>query len=157
MSFRVSCFAQRKTTGFWFLFAAAILNILKLDQEHRLISYKDTKMSSSNKIYLERDYAASVYLSEAPPLLGFCVGWSRNVVVSESGQMQNVKLLQNMVTIRNEHPPPLPSHTFSVYTVLWHKEWGRREESWTRERLEGQQFTKLGWKYQHDWLFLQSI
>ncbi len=28
---------------------------------------------------------------------------------------------------------------------------------WTREKVRGQQFTKLGRKYQHDWLYLQSI
>jgi hypothetical protein len=27
------------------------------------------------KIGLERDLAAGVYLYEAPPLLGFCLGW----------------------------------------------------------------------------------
>ncbi len=27
------------------------------------------------KIDLKRDLAAGIYLSEAPPLLGFCLGW----------------------------------------------------------------------------------
>jgi hypothetical protein len=31
------------------------------------------------------------------PLLGFYLGWSNNLVVSESGQIQSVKLLQNIV------------------------------------------------------------
>jgi hypothetical protein len=35
---------------------------------------------------------ANVYLSEAPPLLGFCLGCSSNFVGSESGQIQSVKL-----------------------------------------------------------------
>jgi hypothetical protein len=44
-------------------------------------------MSSSKKIDLQRP----------PPLLGFCLGRSSNFVGSESGQIQSVKLLQNMV------------------------------------------------------------
>ncbi len=47
-------------------------------------------------------------------------------------------------------------HTVYVYTVyLSHKEGGGRFEP--EKRLEEQQFTKLGRKYQHDWLYLQSI
>ncbi len=34
-----------------------------------------------------------IYL-RPPPLLGFCLGWSCNIVGPESGQKQNVKLLQ---------------------------------------------------------------
>ncbi len=43
------------------------------------------------QIDLERDFAAGVYLSEAPlppPLLSFFLGWSSNFVGSESGQKQ---------------------------------------------------------------------
>jgi hypothetical protein len=29
------------------------------------------------------DFAAGVYLYEAPPILGFCLGWSSNFVGSE--------------------------------------------------------------------------
>jgi hypothetical protein len=75
-------------------------------------------MSSSNKIYLQRDFAACVYLSELLPLLGFCLRWSSNFVGSESGQIQSVKLMQNMVSNTTKKPPPPPSHTLSVYTVL---------------------------------------
>ncbi len=40
-----------------------------------------------------------VFITLRPlPLLGFCLGWSRNLVGSESGQKQSVKLLQNMVS-----------------------------------------------------------
>ncbi len=52
-----------------------------------------------------------------PPLLSFCLEWSSNFVGSESGQIQNVKLLQYMVSQQDSTPPP-PSHTLSVYTVL---------------------------------------
>jgi hypothetical protein len=53
--------------------------------------------------------------------------------------------------------PPL--HTVYVYTVLYtysRMEGGGRGKSEQR-RLKEQQFTKLGRKYQHDWLSLQSI
>ncbi len=53
-----------------------------------------------------------------PPLLGYSLGWSSNVVGSELGQIPSVKLLQNMVSNRNQHPPPPPSHSLSVYPVL---------------------------------------
>jgi hypothetical protein len=54
------------------------------------------------------------------------------------------------------HIPSL-THVY-VYTVYLFTqgrgEGGRVETEW---RLEGQQFTNLGQKYQHDWLYLQSI
>jgi hypothetical protein len=67
------------------------------------------------------DLAAGVYLSEPPPLLGFCLGWSSNFVGSVSGQIQSVELLQNMVSNRAQHPPPPPpSHTLSgYYSILY--------------------------------------
>jgi hypothetical protein len=48
--------------------------------------------------------------------------------------------------LKTPHPPP--SHTLSVYTVLFDSGMGERIEP--ERRLEGQQFTKLGLKYQHD-------
>jgi hypothetical protein len=63
-------------------------------------------------------FAAGVYPSAAPLLLGFCLGWCNNFVGSESSQIQSVKLLQNMVSNRTQHSSPYPSHTLSVYTVL---------------------------------------
>jgi hypothetical protein len=57
------------------------------------------------------------------------------------------------------HTPP-PLHTVSVYTlysILNHTGNGGRGESEPEKRLEGQQFAKLGRKYQHDWLYIQSI
>jgi hypothetical protein len=72
--------------------------------------------------------SAGVCLSDAPPLLGFCLGWSNNFVVSESGQILSVKLLQNTVSNRTQHPPtPLPNHTLSIYTVLLQREGGGGE------------------------------
>ncbi len=89
-----------------------------------------------------------------PPLLGFCLGWCSNFVGSESGQIQSVKLLQNMVRVSNRTPPP-PLHTVYVYTVYLFTRGGGRVEP--ERRLEGQQVTKLGRKYQHYWMYLQSI
>jgi hypothetical protein len=51
-------------------------------------------------------------------LLGFCFGWSCNFVGLESGQIQSVKFLQNMVSNRTQNLPPPPSHTLSVNIVL---------------------------------------
>jgi hypothetical protein len=38
-----------------------------------------------------------------PPLLDCCLGWSSNFVGSESGQIQSVKLLLNMVSNRTPY------------------------------------------------------
>jgi hypothetical protein len=64
---------------------------------------------------MQRDFAAGVYLSEAPssPRFSF-LGCFSNFVGSESGLIQNVKLLQNMVFNRTQRPTPPPSHTLSV-------------------------------------------
>jgi hypothetical protein len=57
---------------------------------------------------------------------------------------------------QNPIPPPPPP--FTLYTCIQytysHREGGRVEPE---RRGEGQQFTKLGGKYQHDYLYLQSI
>ncbi len=74
-----------------------------------------------------------------PPLLGLCLGWSSNLVGSESGQIQSVKLMQNMVSNRTQHPPPPPSHTLFVWK-------GEGAESWTREKVRGTTVLKAGSK-----------
>jgi hypothetical protein len=73
---------------------------------------------SSPKNDLKRDFAADVYLSEAPSPNGFCFGWCSNFGGSESGQI----LKGN----------------------------GKGEGVEPEIRLEGQQFTMLFRKYQHD-------
>jgi hypothetical protein len=85
-----------------------------------------------------------------PSILGFCLGWSSNFVGSESGQKQSVKLLQNMVSNTIQHPGT-PSQP---HAVLWLWEGGGGEPE---RRLEGQKYTKLGKKFQQDWLCLQSV
>jgi hypothetical protein len=56
---------------------------------------------------------------------------------------------------RTQHPSPL-THCTGVYSILLHtgKEGGGVEPE---RRGEGQQYTKLGRKYQHESLYLQSI
>jgi hypothetical protein len=93
-------------------------------------------------------------MSDAPSPPGFCLGWSSNFVGSESGQIQSVKLLQNMVSNRTQQStrPPPASYTLSIYCILYFDtgkgERGDRVEP--GRRLEGQKFTKLGQEYQHD-------
>jgi hypothetical protein len=65
------------------------------------------------------DFAAGIYLSEAPPLLGFCLGWCSNFVVSESGQKQSIKLLQIMVSNTTQYPPPHPLPATHCQYILY--------------------------------------
>jgi hypothetical protein len=54
-------------------------------------------MSSAKNLSV-KDFAAGIYLSEAPTPPRFLLGWCSNFVGSESGQIKRVKLLQNMVS-----------------------------------------------------------
>ncbi len=77
-----------------------------------LINYKDTKAKCR---HLKLTALQQVFIYPRPlPLLGFSLGWSSNFVGSESGQIQSVKLLQNIVSNKTQHPQPPPSHTLSV-------------------------------------------
>ncbi len=53
-------------------------------------------------------------------------------------------------------PNPTPSHTLSVYTVLYF-DTGNGGGGWNGEKVRGATVHKLGRKYQHDWLYFQSI
>ncbi len=76
-------------------------------------------MSSSKKI----DFAAGVYLSEAPSPPRFLFEVIQQICIgSESGKIQSVKLLQNMVSTTVQQPHPLPA-THCLY-LLWHREEG---------------------------------
>jgi hypothetical protein len=90
-------------------------------------------MSSSKKIDLERYFAPGVYRSESPPpWFLFGVVYS-NFVCSESGQIQNVKLLQIMVSNRTQHPShPLPATDF-LYILYFDTETGEGGELNQRE------------------------
>ncbi len=60
------------------------------------------------------DFAAGVYLSD-----------SSNFVVSESGQKQSVKLLQNMISNTTQHPNLLPA-AFCLFILYF--DFGKGEE-----------------------------
>jgi hypothetical protein len=98
-------------------------------------------MSPSKKNDLLRDFAPGVFYLRAPPLLGFCLGWCRNFVGYESGQIQSDKLLQNMVSNRTPYPPPL-THCMRTYSILIHTGKGRGGRVEPEKRFEGQQFRK---------------
>jgi hypothetical protein len=71
-------------------------------------------MSLSKKTVPERDSAAGVYLSETPSPPRFLFGVVKQFLGSESGQIQSVKLVQNMISNTTQHPPPPSSHTLSI-------------------------------------------
>jgi hypothetical protein len=52
---------------------------------------------------------------------------------------------------------PLPLHTVRVYSILFTQGRGKEGEVEPERRFQRQQFTQLGPKYQHDWLYLQSV
>jgi hypothetical protein len=54
------------------------------------------------------------------------------------------------------HPPPYTKYTCIQY-ILIHTGKGGRGKVESERRLGGQNFTKLGRKYQQDLLYLQSI
>jgi hypothetical protein len=62
------------------------------------------------------------------------------LVVTESGQKQSVKLLQNMVynTTQHHHPPTATHCMYLLYVYLGKGGKGRE----VREKVEGQQYTR---------------
>jgi hypothetical protein len=66
-------------------------------------------MSSSKKCSCKGTSRQVFICLRPPPFLGFCLGWSSNFVGSESGQIHSVKLPQNMVSNKTQHPPPRPT------------------------------------------------
>jgi hypothetical protein len=94
-------------------------------------------MSSSKQLSCKGTLRQVCICLMPPLLLGFCLGWCSNFVGSESGQC--------MVSNRTQHV------LYSTSTQ------GRRGRVELERRLEGQNFTKLDQKYQHDSLNLLSI
>jgi hypothetical protein len=91
---------------------------------HGLINYRDTKAKCSHLIKLTcKGTLRQVLICRRPPPSP-CLGWSSDFVGSESGQIQSVKLLQNVVSNRTQHPPPPPS---THCTVDRHMEGGGEE------------------------------
>jgi hypothetical protein len=109
-------FIARETHNFYTSFN-------KNSKEKTLSSYRrkmqmQCKMPSSKNIYLYRDFPWQVFFClRPPPFLGFCLEWSSNFVGSETGQIQNIKLLQNMGSKKTQHPQPLPSQTLSAIYI----------------------------------------
>ncbi len=66
-------------------------------------------MSSSKKIDLQRDFVAGVSEAPFPPTFSFGGGLT-NFAGSESGQLNRLKLLQNMVSNRTQHTQQQLSH-----------------------------------------------
>jgi hypothetical protein len=85
-----------------------------------LINYVDTRAKFRHLKNLSvKELLRQVFIClRPPPLIGFYLVWSSNFVDSDSGQIQSVKLLQNMVSNITQHTPPSPSHMLSVYTVF---------------------------------------
>jgi hypothetical protein len=86
---------------------------------HGLINCTYTKAKCRHLKKLTRKWTLRQVFTclRPPPLLSFCLGLSSNFVRFESGQIQSVELLQNMVFNKTQHSPPPPSHTLSVYAV----------------------------------------
>ncbi len=94
---------------------------------HGLIKYRDAKSKCCHLKKLPVQIDCGRCLSVWGPLhfKGF-LGWSSNFVGCESGQIKSLKLLQNIVSNRTQHPPHPPSRTLSGYIVLlWHTDGGR--------------------------------
>ncbi len=85
---------------------------------HGLINFitHQSKISSSSNIYLYSDFAAGVYMSEAPSLL--------------------------MIPC----PPPYTLYSISIYSRLIHTGKGGGEEYCTREKVRGATVHKAGSK-----------
>ncbi len=110
--------------------------------------FRDNKRYSRRKIWLIESTAKSRHLSKftckgtlrqeliclrPPPFLGICLEQSSNFEGSESGQIQSVKLLQNMVSKRTQQPPLPPDHIAFIYCTLTQG----RGEGWTSENARG--------------------
>jgi hypothetical protein len=59
--------------------------------EERLVEGNAKSLLLKSK--MQKDFAAAVYLFEAPPLLNFVLGSATSFVGSESGHIQSVKVL----------------------------------------------------------------
>ncbi len=115
-------------------------------------------MSSSKKNWHVEGFCGSSFCLRPPSLLGFGLGWSCTFVGSESGQIQSVKLLQNMVSKRTQHPPhpPTPA-THCLYTLYIDTRKGEEGwESWTREKVRGATAHKAGAKIP-TWLSVSPV
>jgi hypothetical protein len=113
-------------------------------------------MSSSEKLSWKGTLRQVFNWLRPPPILGFCLGWSSDLVGSYLVRYRVVNSCRIWSSTGLNIPHPLPAlqclYILNFDTGKW--KGGRVEPE---RRLEGQQFTKLGRKYPHDWLYLQSI
>ncbi len=86
----------------WLRVSGALSILRALESSEQSLYFKDT-LNFSYKCTLRQVF---IWL-RPPPLLGYCLGWPSNFVVSESSQIQSVKLLQNMVYNRTHIHPTL--------------------------------------------------
>ncbi len=102
------------------------------------------KMSSSKKLTCKRTLRQVFFCLGPPPLLGFCLGWSSNFLNLVRYSVINTSRIWS------------PTRTVCIIdcTLIQGKGGGRVEPE---RRLQEQPFTKLGRKYQHNWLYLQFI
>ncbi len=86
--------------------------------------------------------------------LCWCIDFFQSKISSSKKLTCKGTLRQVFLCLRPTTPCPSPLHTVYVYTVYLFTQGRGRVKP---ERWEGQQFSKLGRKYRHDWLYLQSI
>jgi hypothetical protein len=94
------------------------------------------------------------FCQRPPPFL--CLG---GLAGPESGQIQSVKLLQNMVFNRTQHPPgPIPSqpHTVCIYCTLTQGRGVGKGGGWTREKVRVAIVHKAGSKIP-PWLTVSPV
>ncbi len=88
----------------------------------------------------------------------------QNVVIQNSWPVKGLCGRCLSVWGPDSHTSPPPPYTLYsiVYTYIIQYTYSHREEGEVvriepETRWEGQQFSKMCWKYQHDWLYLQSL
>ncbi len=115
-------------------------NFLYLRPNHWLINYVDTKAKCRHlkKLTCKGTLRQVFICLRFSPLRVF-LGWSSNLVGSQSDQIQSVKLMQNMLSNRTPYPPPPHTHCMRIYgtVYLFTQERGEGGESWTREKIRG--------------------
>ncbi len=125
---------------------------------HWLMNYIDNKAKCRHlkKLTCKGNLRQMFICLSPPPLLGFCLGWSIAILYVLNLVRYRVLNFCKIWSPTGLNTPP--SQRLSVFTVLWHRVGGGGGGRVESERsLEGQQFTQLGRKYQHEWLYLQSI
>ncbi len=113
---------------------------------------------ASKKIYLWRDFAAGVYLSEAPSPIEFLRGVVKQCCELRIWPSTQCKTPAEYGLQQNPIPPPPPHYMLYTEYIYSHKEGVRGAE--LNQRVGESTDHKAGLKYQHEWMtevgFLQS-